>query len=216
MGWSRTRPTSSIMLSLSRAQMVISFMTQVNFLILSLLDNILVCHQSLLMVWHYGEGLGSAYPLVWIHNSFCFPLTHQLKRGSFPFRLLLILWLHTLLSSQPACPGAGCPWQALLPPWLLSHAWLFAQGPRTKLCLILTDAPSCAAAPEPLWSQCFRKNCFGKRWGGGKGRKEVTGKIKQIQLLFVSKPFFLTQRASHPMKHDEHEVLYKEDNYKGI
>lgn len=51
---------------------------------------------------------------------------------------------------------------------------------------------------------------------GGKGRKEEMRKTKQIQLLFVSKTLFLTQQASHPMKHDEHEVLYKEDNYKGI
>lgn len=200
---------------LSSAQRVSSFMTQANFLSLSLLWDVLVSHQSLLMVWHCGEGLGSAYPMVWILSSFCFPPTYQLKCGSFPFRPLLILWLHAPLPPGCVCLGAGSSQQTLLPPQLLSHACLFAQGPQSELCFILTDAPSCAAAPEPLQNQCYKTAGLERGKLGGKGKKE-TGKIKQIQLLFVSKTFFLTQQASHPMKHDKHEVLYKEDNYKGI
>lgn len=216
MGCSSTGPTSSIMFSLSRAQRVSSFMTQANFLILSLLWDVLVSQQSLLTVWYHREGLESAYPVVWILNSFCFPLTHQLKHSSFPFRPLLILWLHTPLLPGRVCLGAGSPQQTLLPPWPLSHACLFAQGPLSKLCLILTDAPPCAAVPEPLQSQCFKTAGLERGKVRGEGKKEETEKIKQIQLLFVSKTLFLTQQASHPMKHDKHEVLYKEDNYKGI
>lgn len=191
-------------------------MTQVNFLILSLLWDVLVSQQSLLTVWYHREGLESAYPVVWILNSFCFPLTYQLKHSSFPFRPLLILWLHTPLLPGHVCLGAGSPQQTLLPPWPLSHACLFAQGPLSKLCLILTDAPPCAAVPEPLQSQCFKTAGLERGKVRGEGKKEETEKIKQIQLLFVSKTLFLTQQASHPMKHDKHEVLYKEDNYKGI
>ena len=69
---------------------------------------------------------------------------------------------------------------------------------------------------SPSGADAFRTAGLERGEVGGKGRKEETGKIKQIQLLFVSKTLFLTQRVSHPMKHDEHEVLYKEDNYKGI
>lgn len=91
-----------------------------------------------------------------------------------------------------------------------------AQGPQFKLCLILTHAPPCAAVPEPFQSQRFKTVGLESGEVGAKGKKEETGEIKQIQLLFVSKTLFLTQQASHPMKHDKHEVLYKEDNYKGI
>lgn len=55
-----------------------------------------------------------------------------------------------------------------------------------------------------------------ERGVGGRVGGEKMRKIEHTQLLFVSQTLFLTQQASHPMKHDEHEVLYKEDNYKGI
>lgn len=69
---------------------------------------------------------------------------------------------------------------------------------------------------SPSGADAFRTAGLKRGKMGGKGRKEEARKIKQIQFFFVSKPLFLTQQASHPMKHDEHEVLYKEDNYKGI
>lgn len=151
--------------------MVSSFMTQVNFWILSLVWDALVSHQSPLTVWHCGEGLGSAYPMVWILNSFHFPPTYQIKCGSLPFRPLLIPWLHTLLPPRCVCLAAGSPQQTLLPLWLLSYACLFAQGPQSKLCLILTDAPPCAAVPEPLQNQRFKTAGLERGEVGGRGIK---------------------------------------------
>lgn len=73
-----------------------------------------------------------------------------------------------------------------------------------------------ALSQSPSGADSFRTAGLKRVEVEGKGKKEETGTIKQIQLLCVSKPLFLTQQASDPMKHDKHEVLYKEDNYKGI